>query len=325
MWLKEKGYIIILKLDSRLRGNDNMVNKNNRPLVSVIMPVYNAGKFLVEAIKSIRNQTYENWELLAVNDGSTDNSWPVLQKLAKKDKRIRLFDLKGNFGLGYAANFAINKSRGKFLARFDADDIMPKNRLKLQVNYLISHPEILAVGGQCVLINDKNQNLGKKIFPLTDNKIRKMAFSTMSLQAGSMMINRSKLPKNFKYYSVSHLYFEDHELLFKLLLLGNVANLSEILLYYRQHNENSTKKVKIKRVFFSILRLRIKAVLNGLAPDFKGVMINIVQLILISLLPEKMIERLYFFLRITLNKLFIIKEANKIKKNIYKYRLSLGY
>ena len=294
------------------------------PLVSIIMPVYNAGDFLVEAIESIRKQTYENWELLAINDGSTDNSLLLLKRMAKKDSRIRVYSLKENLGLGMAANLAIQKSKGKYLARFDADDLMPKNRLQLQVNYLINHPEILVAGGQCVMINEKNRILGKKDFPLVDSEIRKTAFMTMSLQAGSMVIDRSKLPKDFKYYSVSHHYFEDHELLFKLLLLGKTANLPQTLLYYRQHNENTIKKVKIKKIFFSLLNLRIKAFIGGLSPDLNGVLVNVAQLILVSLLPEKMIEKLYFFLRITLNKLFIMKKADKIKKNIYKYRLSPG-
>jgi len=307
-----------------MRNMRNMKNINKQPLVSIIMPVYNAGGFLVTAIESIKNQTYENWELIAVNDGSTDNSFVILKRLAKKDKRIRVFSLKENQGVGAAANLAIRKARGKFLARFDADDLMPKNRLQLQINYLKIHPEILAVGGQCVIIDEKNRLLGKKTFPINDDKIRKMSFITMSLQAGSMMINRSKLPKDFKYYSVKHHYFEDHELLFKLLLLGKVANLSQTLLYYRQHNENTIKKIRIKKIFFSLLKLRIKAMFNGLSPDYQGVIANIVQLILVSVLPEKFIEKLYFFLRITISKLFIIKKINKSKKNNYKYRLSTG-
>lgn len=288
------------------------------------MPVYNAGDFLVAAIDSIKNQTYENWELLAVNDGSTDNSLLLLKKVAKKDPRIRIYSLKENLGLGAAANLAIQNAKGKYLARFDADDVMPKNRLQLQINYLKNHSEILAVGGQCVMIDEKNKVLGKKTFPFTNEAIRKMAFMTMSLQAGSMMINRSLLPKDFEFYSTVHHYFEDHELLFKLLLQGKVSNLANTLLYYRQHPDNSTKKVNIKNIFYSLLKLRVKAMFGGLSPDLKGILTNIAQLILVSLLPEKIIESLYFFLRITLNKLFIMKKDNKFKKNVYKYRLSPG-
>lgn len=271
------------------------------------MPVYNAGDFVVEAIKSVKKQTYENWELIAVNDGSTDESLTLLKKLAIKDARIKVFSLKENQGLGAAANLAIKKAKGKFLARFDADDLMPRNRLQLQINYLINHPEILAVGGQCVMIDEKNRSLGKKTFPLDDDIIRKVAFVTMSLQAGSMMINKSKLPKDFQYYSTTHQYFEDHELLFNLLLQGKVANLPQTLLYYRQHNENTIKKVRIKKIFLSLLQLRTKVVFNGLLPDIKGVLINIAQFVLVMLLPEKIIEKLYFFLRISLNKKFVVK------------------
>jgi len=300
-------------------------NKNQNPLVSIIMPVYNAGNFLVEAISSVKKQTYKNWELIAVNDGSFDNSWIILKKLAKEDKRIKIFNLKKNYGLGYAANFAIKKAKGKLLARFDADDIMPKNRLKLQVNYLLKNPSIVAVGGQCIMIDEKNKKIRKKTFPLTDKEIRKMAFVMMSLQAGTMMINRINLPKDFEFYSTNHHYFEDHELLFKLLLLGKVANLPNNLLYYRQHFNNSTKKVNVKKIFFSLLKLRVEAVIKGLTPDFKGIIINLAQLILVFFLPEKIIKKLYFFLRITLNKSFILKKVSKRKANIYKYRLSPGY
>ena len=174
------------------------------------------------------------------------------------------------------------------------------------------------------MIDEKNKVLGKKTFPFTNEAIRKMAFMTMSLQAGSMMINRSLLPKDFEFYSTVHHYFEDHELLFKLLLQGKVSNLANTLLYYRQHPDNSTKKVNIKNIFYSLLKLRVKAMFGGLSPDLKGILTNIAQLILVSLLPEKIIESLYFFLRITLNKLFIMKKDNKFKKNVYKYRLSPG-
>ena len=109
-----------------------------------------------------------------------------------------------------------------------------------------------------------------------------------------------------------------------MLLQGKVSNLANTLLYYRQHPDNSTKKVNIKNIFYSLLKLRVKAMFGGLSPDLKGILTNIVQLILVSLLPEKIIESLYFFLRITLNKLFIMKKDNKFKKNVYKYRLSPG-
>ncbi len=227
--------------------------------------------------------------------------------------------------MGYAANYAITKSKGKFLARFDADDLMPKIRLEKQIKFLLKNPKIIAVGGQCIMIDENNKILGKKIFPLTNEKIRKMAFIFMSLQVGSIMINKNNLPKDFQYYSTLHHYYEDHDLLFKLLRLGQVANLPQTMLYYRQHNGNSSKKVNYKSIFFSLLKLRIEAVLNGLVPNLNGILVNIAQLILISLLPNKLIEKLYFFLRITLNKSFILNRVKKGKISNYKYRFLPGY
>ena len=299
--------------------------KLNNTLISVIMPVYNAGEFLVEAIESVRAQTYENWELLAVNDGSTDHSWELLKYMAQKDKRIRVFNLKKNMGLGAAANYAIHRARGIYLARFDADDIMPKSRLALQYAYLLQYTDTVAVGGQCMLINQKGKKIGKKMFPLQHEDIQHMAFVGMSLQGGSMMINRASLPKDFTYYSTTRDYFEDHELLFRLLMRGRSANLPQTLLYYRQHKGSSTTRIKIKKFFFSVMKLRIRAITKGLLPNVSGVVINIAEFLLVCTLPEKAIERLYFFIRITLQNSFILKKVTKNMHSLYRYKLSLRY
>ncbi len=114
-------------------------NKNQNPLVSVIMPVYNAGNFLMEAIESILNQTYQNFEFIIVDDASTDNSWKIIQKYAKKyPKKIKAFQLKKTLNRGgdACANFALKKAKGKYIARMDADDIAHPKRLEKEVDFL---------------------------------------------------------------------------------------------------------------------------------------------------------------------------------------------
>lgn len=280
---------------------------NRKPLVSVIMPVYNAGDFLRQTIKSILDQSYTNFEILAVDDGSTDDSYEILQGFAKGDKRVRVFSYKYNRGLSFAANLAIKKAKGDFIARFDADDLMPKDRLGKQVNYLTANKDILAVGGQCLLIDDNDKIIGEKKFPLTDHEIKESGFYLMSLQAGSMMINRKKLPENFTYYNSKYRYAEDHELLFKLFQYGKVANLPDVLLFYRQHESNSIKQVNSKSVFKSICAIRFNAIKRGYQPSIRSFTICLLQLIIVNLIPEKLIPMVFAILRGTAQPLQVSK------------------
>lgn len=107
------------------------------PLISVIMPVKNAALFLKECIDSLLNQSYSNWELIAINDHSEDNSLEILQQYAEKDSRIKCLENNGS-GIIDALRLAFENSKGEFLSRMDADDIMPPNKLELLSNLLIS-------------------------------------------------------------------------------------------------------------------------------------------------------------------------------------------
>src|SRR3990167_2794091 len=119
-----------------------MKNMKKSKLISVVMPVYNAGEFLVDAIESIRNQTYTNWELIAVNDGSTDRSLSILKRYARRDKRIKIINLSPNKGLATALNAGLTRAKGFYFARMDADDISMPKRFEKQVEYIDSHPGI---------------------------------------------------------------------------------------------------------------------------------------------------------------------------------------
>ena len=107
----------------------------DNPLVSVVMPVYNAQKYLNKAIDSILAQTYKDFEFIIINDGSTDNSLQIIKKYQKKDKRI-IVKNKKNKGIVAALNDGIKLSRGKYLARMDADDISLPSRFEVQVNFM---------------------------------------------------------------------------------------------------------------------------------------------------------------------------------------------
>ena len=125
------------------------------PLVSIILPAYNCEKFIRKTIHSLINQTYSNFELLVINDGSTDATTSIIQSF--KDTRIQLIQNEKNKGLIYTLNKGIELSKGKYIARIDADDICLPERLQKQVNWLEKNTQIAIVATQILLIENRTK------------------------------------------------------------------------------------------------------------------------------------------------------------------------
>jgi len=105
-------------------------------LVSIIIPTYNTEKFIRATLQSVQNQTYQNWEMILVDDASTDRTVSVIEEFAKNDSRIKLFKLEKNSGNGFARNIAVEKAGGKYIAYLDADDLWFSNKLEKQIGFL---------------------------------------------------------------------------------------------------------------------------------------------------------------------------------------------
>ena len=119
---------------------------NSDVLVSVAMPVYNAADFLDDSISSILNQSFQDFEFLIIDDGSTDESWKIIQRYAEKDSRIKIFQNDKNKRHAICRNFLLERARGEFLAWMDADDISSSKRLEMQIHFLKKYPEIDILG-----------------------------------------------------------------------------------------------------------------------------------------------------------------------------------
>lgn len=132
--------------------------------VSVVVCAYNAERFLPEAIESILNQTYTDFELLLVNDGSKDATLSIIQEYQKKDHRITI-DTHENMGISKSSNRAIRKAKGNIIVRMDADDIMKPNRLEEQVKYLQENPEITMVSCDAEFVSEKGEKIGRQVMP----------------------------------------------------------------------------------------------------------------------------------------------------------------
>ena len=109
-------------------------------MISVIMPIYNSEKYVSEAIESVCNQSYKNWELLIVNDGSTDQSSKIIDDYAKKDSRIKVFH-RSNEGVSMARNYALDKCNGNYITFIDSDDVYHPERLKKMMQIFVQNPD----------------------------------------------------------------------------------------------------------------------------------------------------------------------------------------
>lgn len=270
---------------------------SQQPLVSVVMPVYNASPFLADATESILTQTYRHFEFIIVDDGSTDKSRQILQQYAQKDKRVIILKNRIHQGVSKTVKKAINHARGKLIARMDADDIALPDRLAKQTAYLKQHPATVAVGGQCLVIDEKGNEIGKKTFPTDHISIYRSMFAFFPIQEPTLMIARHRLPKGFVFYAKNGNIAEEVELIFKLFRYGAVENMPDVLLQYRLHANNSSLK-NVRQTFYLTLKARLKAVFfYGYLPTLKDVFTTLLQLLIVTFLPQQLTLFLYQQLR----------------------------
>ncbi len=207
---------------------------NTPPQVSVLMPVYNASRYLEAAIASIQAQTYTHFELLLVDDASLDDSWKILQRLAAADPRLRLFRNAQNRGVPYSRNLLFENvsPASEYLAIMDSDDLAKPERLALQVAYLRSHSELQGVGSALEIINEEGRVIARRGYECTPPKILRQSLSANPFAHPSLLLRRSLLSK-IGQYNESFRSCEDYDFLMRALERYSLANLPEALMQYR--------------------------------------------------------------------------------------------
>ena len=202
--------------------------------VSVIMPVYNCEKYLSQAIESILNQTFRNFEFIIINDGSTDTSKNIIESYLF-DPRIIFINHLENKRLAYSLNEAINLSSGKFIARMDADDISFHNRFELQLDFLKKYPNIKLIGSQYISIDSNGDVLKLNVHPTESIELAYKAISNTYFCHPSIMVN-AEILKRISWYEDTDA--EDFSFISKIIYLFPCSNLSLPLIYYREHLQN---------------------------------------------------------------------------------------
>lgn len=231
------------------------MSENYSPLVSVLMPVYNAEPFLEDAIQSILNQSFNDFEFIIVDDGSSDGSLSILQEFSQKDTRIRLIS-RENKGISCSRNQLVELAKGKYLAWMDSDDISLPNRLELMASWLAANPCYIALGCKTILIDSEGCDICIWNAPMDHNGIDRLHISGTggAIVFPSAMILRDAVV-SVNGFDENLTGAEDLDLFLKLAEIGKTANTDIVLYKYRQHinSISHTHDQKIKQDNFSVV------------------------------------------------------------------------
>lgn len=276
-------------------GTKPLMKKLPSPLISVLLPVYNGELYLSQAIDSILSQTIKDFELICINDGSTDNTGKILAKYAKKDKRIKIITNNSNIRMAASLNKALDIAKGFYIARMDADDISLPDRFAKQIALLESDKSLVAVGCQEQIIDEYGHIKAEKHFP-TDSKLCYQTLANfMPIQPPTLMA-RGNIFKKYR-YDTSICPNDDINIYFKLLQHGNFSSVDEILFQYRQQSSSLTHN-NSKSVYFMALKNRLNGFINyNYRPSITRILLAFIETILVTLLTPNQIIKLFEAIR----------------------------
>ncbi|MDD2766379.1 MAG: glycosyltransferase [Candidatus Moranbacteria bacterium] len=234
------------------------------PILSVVVAVFNGERFLSEAIDSILSQTYDNFELLIINDGSTDDTEKIIQNYTEKDGRIVYIKNNVNLRQSRSWNRGIKIAKGQFIIRMDADDICLPDRFEKQYQYMLLHPNIGVLGSHYYIFSNNKEKKAKNapFFSIIDGR-PPVHHPTCCI--------RKELFEKFGYYDSRYDNAEDTELWYRFYSRGvEFSNLDDYLLLYRVHENNVSIKKQKKQVYLqlkinllAVFKYRIKFSLKG--------------------------------------------------------------
>jgi glycosyltransferase involved in cell wall biosynthesis len=206
--------------------------EKSNPLVSIVIPVHNGEKYIKEAIDSCLKQTYPTLEIIVVDDKSTDNTLNILREYEQVDSKIKVLAVEKQNGLGNVINIGIRESKGKYIARMDADDVMYPHRIEKQVEYLENNPNCVAVGGQIDIIDENSNVIGHRKYAIEDKDIKKNRFLFQPFAHPAVTLRKSKL-EEIGLYPEDMWKVEDVKLFLILSTKGEFHNLEDTVLKYR--------------------------------------------------------------------------------------------
>lgn len=237
------------------------------PLVSVLMPAYNAEKYILQSLPSLLAQTYENWELLIADDGSTDGTRAIIDTF--EDSRIRRFHRAGNQGYLKTWNDLLVEAEGQYITFLDADDYISKDRIALLVRFLNENKDVGLCGTGIAFVNDDQVTISERTYPEDWEKIQEVLYTARHFPfCGSAVMIRRQVAKEIGGYRdfFNRVGWEDHDWLMRCCERFKAANLPIIAYYYRKnpfsvsrfldYSDNSIRKLTIKKIGLELANQR---------------------------------------------------------------------
>jgi glycosyltransferase involved in cell wall biosynthesis len=271
-------------------------------VVSIVLPTFNRANLLKLSIESVLCQSFQRWELLVLDNGSTDGTSNLLKELVEKDSRIRYFQIpRSNLpGISYYLNFGIKSSRGKYIARLDDDDTWCfEDKLKQQVEFLDSNPDYVLVGGGVIMVDSNNKEFHRYIKKEKDEEIRKYALLSCPFDHPTIMFRKdiSESIRNYKNLKVA----EDWDFFLRLGKAGKFYNFQEYYTNYLQAGQNIS--LKDDREIAKTELCIIKTYRCDYPNYYLGVLLHCAQY-LYSFLPNFVKVRFQYLVRYLKRKLF---------------------
>lgn len=246
---------------------------------SIIMPTYNHEKFIVDAINSVRAQSYDNWELIVINDGSTDNTRGILNHFQQMDDRIKSYN-KSNGGTVSALNYGLNKLSGDWIFWLSSDDLYEKNKLDQHYNYIINNPNVDFIHTNHYILEDATLKKSESLFDVVgyighscNQSIKLLDLNYIN----GVTISMSKAVfANIGYFDSSYAAGHDYDYWLRVSLKYKIKYLNECLSSTRTHSGQDTNKFIYKGILdsglSSLLAIRkygLNIFSNGCANDFE--------------------------------------------------------
>lgn len=214
--------------------------------VSIILPVTNSEDSLTECLKALLKQTHKDIEIIAIDDNSSDQSYKILRRFRRMDKRLIISQNVKKYGLSITLNRALKQARGKYIAFMNPNDTCTQDRIKRQLLYLKRHPKTVAVGTQTVFTDEKHKRVGKSNFPTEHTAISKSLLGGKAMQLESSMINRHLLPKDLLKFEHQAFPILFRTLFLKMLPYGSFANINDFLYLRYRHDSLHLEEIKTK-------------------------------------------------------------------------------
>lgn len=255
------------------------MDDNVKPKISIIMPVYNLEKYITEAMDSVLNQSFKYFELIIADDGSKDKTREILDKYAKKDKRIVFIKRDTNLGITKNLNDMISIAKSDLIARMDGDDISYPQRLEIEYEYMIKNKKCILAGTWAEMIDKDGKVIHPVKYPAQDWFLRARMLKSDQFIHGSVIFRKEYALKAGG-YPPEYKICEDYGLWSRMMKLGRIANIPQILYQWRLHDiGDQTEKLRIQKESTDRLKSEMRGNICYLPEHILLLLVNLYQII----------------------------------------------